>query len=142
MILTILSLILFITFLVLGGFHFYWLFGGLWGLDKVIPSDAHQKVTLAIPKFATLVVALTLVLFGLMYLIKAGLYSIAFPHWLITYGYWFIPIVFILRAVGEFKYVGLFKKIKDTAFAKADSKVFTPLCLTIGIIGLLIQFLG
>ncbi len=142
MITTILSIILFIIFIVLGGFHFYWLFGGVWGLEKVIPSKDNKASTLTIPKFATLLVGLVLVLFGLMYLIKSGLINVQVPYWVTNYGFWVIPSIFILRAIGDFNYVGFFKKIKNTEFAKSDSKIFSPLCLIIGIIGILIQFIS
>jgi hypothetical protein len=137
MIAIVLSLILFLIFTILGGFHFYWLFGGVWGLKKVIPTRGKELKSISIPKLATLIVGLVLVLFGLMYLIKSELINIEIPNWLIHYGYWFIPSIFILRAIGDFKYVGIFKKIKNTEFAKADNKVFIPLCLVIGIVGIL-----
>ncbi|WP_289042311.1 DUF3995 domain-containing protein [uncultured Zobellia sp.] len=137
----ILSLILFLIFVVLGGFHFYWLFGGLWGLEKAIPTKDGLS-SLAIPKIATFFVAVVLVSFGLLYLIKSGFLTIDGPNWIINYGYWFVPSIFILRAIGDFKYVGLFKKIKHTTFANADSKVFIPLCLAIGIMGILVQYLS
>ncbi len=141
MMIMILSIILCLIFAVLGGFHFYWLFGGVWGIKKVIPTKDNEKNTLAIPKFATLLVGLILVAFGLIYLIKSGLLSVQLPNWIVMYGYWFIPSVFILRSIGEFKYVGFFKKIKNTEFSKADSKIFSPLCLVIGVIGILIQLI-
>ena len=142
MIVTILSVILFITFSILGGFHFYWLFGGVWGLEKVIPTKEKELNTLSIPKVATLLVALVLVSFGLIYLLKAGLLIVQIPNWVTSYGYWLIPSFFIIRAIGDFNYVGFFKKIKHTEFAKADTKLFAPLCLGIGLAGLLIQFLS
>jgi len=141
MIQTILSIILFLTFTVLADFHVYWLFGGDWGLDRVFPTKENESSTVVtIPKFATLLVALGLFLFGLLYLLKSGLVIMfaQIPSWL-GYAYWFIPIIFILRAIGEFKYVGFFKKVKHTKFAEADTKVFSPLCLGIGIVGILIQ---
>ncbi len=141
MIIIILSIILFLIFTVLGGFHFYWLFGGNWGLEKVIPSKNNKASTLSIPKFPTLIVGLVLVLFGLIYLIKSGLTTVTIPNWITNYGYWLVPSFFILRAIGEFKYVGFFKKIRNTEFAKADSKIFSPLCLGIGVIGILIQLI-
>jgi glucan phosphoethanolaminetransferase (alkaline phosphatase superfamily) len=141
MITTILSIILLAIFTSLGFIHFYWLFGGKWGLEKVIPTKENQTSTLSIPKFATLIVGLVLVLFGLIYLVKSGLINIQVSNWVTIYGYWLIPSIFVLRAIGDFKYVGFFKKIKNTEFAKADSKWFAPLCLTIGIIGILIQLL-
>lgn len=142
MLVIILAIILFLIFTILGAFHFYWLFGGVWGLKKAIPTKGNTANTLAIPKIATLLVGLVLVLFGLIYLIKTGFIIIHIPDWLTTYGYWFIPAIFILRAIGEFNYVGFFKKIKNTEFAKADSKIFSPLCLGIGITGMLIQLMS
>ncbi len=138
MIITILSLLLFLIFTILGGFHFYWLFGGKWGVKKVFPTKENEEVTLSVPKFATLIVALVLMLFGLIYLHKSGFITFLVPNWLVNYGSWLIPFIFILRAIGEFNYVGFFKKIKSTEFAKADSKIFSPLCLGIGILGILI----
>jgi len=142
MILIILSLILFSVFAVLSGFHFYWLFGGSYGVKKVIPTKGVNALNKqAIPPFATLIVALGLLSFGVMYLFKAELITLSIPDWIIQYSAWFVPSVFILRAIGEFNYVGFFKKIKDTEFAQADTKLFSPLCLGIGIVGLLIQLL-
>ena len=128
--------------MILSGFHFYWLFGGKWGGDQVFPTKNNNSPPITIPKLPTLIVAFGLWFIGLIYLNKSGLVSISFPDWLIRYGAWFIPCIFILRAIGEFKYVGFFKKIKGTKFAKADTKLFSPLCLFIGLAGILIQLLS
>ncbi len=141
MIVQILSIVLFLIFIVLSGFHFYWLFGGKWGGDKVIPTKDDKANSFTPPKFATLIVALGLLTFGLIYLVKAGFLTVSFPNWA-TYVYWFIPTIFTLRAIGEFNYVGFFKKVKNTKFAKADSTIFAPLCLAIGVMGFLIQVLS
>ena len=139
----LLSILLFLIFALLGGFHFYWLFGGTYGITKVIPTKGVNATnSQAIPPIATLIVALALASFGLMYLLKAEIISAPLPSWVIEYGSWFIPSIFILRAIGEFNYVGFFKKIKDTEFAKADSSIFSPLCLGIGVVGILIELLG
>ena len=137
----VLSLILFLVFIVLGGLHFYWLFGGDWAVGKVIPTKGNGECLPKIPPIATLVVGVVLVLFALVYLMKSGLLTIQGLNGVINYGYWFIPFIFILRAIGDFNYLGFFKKVKHTAFAKADSKVFVPLCLAIGIMGILIQLM-
>lgn len=138
---TMLSTILLVIFTSLGFIHFYWLFGGKWGLEKVIPTKDNQLNTLSIPKFATLIVGLIFVFFGLIYLVKSGLTNLEVPNWVTNYGYWILPSIFILRAIGDFKYVGFFKKIKNTNFAKADSMFFSPLCLTVAILGMLIQLI-
>lgn len=134
MIITIFSTVLSIIFISLGSIHFYWLFGGKRGLKKVIPIKNIEENVLPPPKLATLIVAIVLISFGLSYFLKSGFMNIQVPNWLAYYGLWIIPIVFLLRAIGEFKYVGFFKRIKNTEFAKADSKWFSPLCLIIGIL--------
>lgn len=140
---TFLSILLFLIFTVLGGFHFYWLIGGSYGVSKVIPTKGLNAAnTQTIPPIATLIVALILVSFGLMYLLKSELINFSVPNWIVDYGSWFVPSIFILRAIGEFNYVGFFKKIKDTEFAKADTQIFSPLCLGIGLIGMVVQIMS
>ncbi len=141
MIVTFTSIILLLIFTILSGFHFYWLFGGTWGIENVIPTKGNNLNSIAIPKFATLIVSLVLAAFGFIYLINSGFINSPFPNWITTYGSWIIPIIFTLRAIGEFNYVGIFKKIKHTKFAKADTKIFTPLCAAIGVLGIVIQLL-
>ena len=138
----ILSLILCLLFIIFAVFHFYWFFGGVWGLKKVIPIKEINAGKLAIPKFATLIVAIIFVGFGWLYLIKSGMVSTKLSTNILNYSYWFVPSMFIIRAIGEFNYVGFFKKIKHTEFAISDSKIFSPLCLSMGIIGILIQIMS
>jgi len=142
MLIKTLSIILFLIFAVLSSFHFYWFFGGKWGLEKVIPSKGKTAASLRIPKFATLVVALGLLSFGVLYLLKAGFLSVQIPSKVLLYGSWIIPAIFLLRAIGEFNYVGFFKKVKDTEFAKTDTKIFAPLCFFIGLSGIIIQLIS
>ena len=60
-------------------------------------------------------------------------------NWIFEYGRIIIPGLFVLRSIGDFKYAGLFKKIKNTEFAKMDTKFFTPLCLLITALGIIIK---
>lgn len=139
---SILSILLFLIFIILGLIHFNWVFGGKWGFDKALPTNENGEKVMNPKKIDSAVVGLGLTLFGLFYLIKSGFFAFELPTWIITSGSWIIPSIFILRAIGDFKYIGFFKKIKNTEFAKADSKIFSPLCLSIGLIGILIQFLS
>jgi hypothetical protein len=135
----ILPLLLTLIFTSLGLIHFYWLFGGKWGVSKVIPTKDDGGNTFSPPQLATFIVGFGLLLMGLLYLLKSGLIEVQLPDFVLNYGLWIIPSIFILRAIGEFHYVGFFKKIKHTEFAKADSLLFSPLCMIIGIIGMIIQ---
>jgi hypothetical protein len=53
------------------------------------------------------------------------------PHGAFVASAWALGIVFAARAIGEFRYVGLFKKERSTGFARADTRYFTPLCIAI-----------
>ena len=129
-------------FLFFASIHFYWVFGGKWALEKVIPTKTNIENTKLIPKFATVIVALIFLMFSIIYLIKSGFLNIQLPNWITNYSYYIIPILFLLRAIGDFKYVGFFKSIKKTTFAKWDRKLFSPLCLFISIAGFLIVLLN
>ena len=141
MIVIILSVVLFLIFSVLSTFHVYWLFGGLWGGAMVMPTKTDSDAVFSPPKLATLVVAIGLFLFGVLYLVVVFKFDVPLPDWMLNAAYWFVPSIFILRSIGEFRYVGFFKKVKNTKFAKADTKIFAPLCLVIGIMGILVQLL-
>ena len=44
-----------------------------------------------------------------------------------------LAITFAGRAVGDFRLVGLFKRVRDTGFARLDTWVYAPLCLGLGV---------
>ncbi|MBU0473319.1 MAG: DUF3995 domain-containing protein [Bacteroidetes bacterium] len=138
---TILESILIIIFLIISIIHFYWVFGGLKGLNKAIPTDEKGKRVINPGKIETSIVGLGLLLFAFYYFTKIVIFEIELPKLIVSYSGWIISAIFILRAVGDFKYVGFFKKIKNTEFGKFDSKYFSILSLTIGIIGILIEIL-
>jgi hypothetical protein len=142
MIVSILSIILFLIFTFLSLIHVYWVFGGKWAIAQAIPTNEDGAHGLTPPPIATIIVSASLMVFALLYLLKSGLIQLEVTGWIFIVGYWFIPVIFIIRAIGDFNYVGIFKKIKQTTFGKADSKIFIPLCLSIGIMGLIIQILS
>lgn len=137
----IFSSILFCIFTVLGLIHFNWVIGNDWGLDQSLPTNEKGERLFTPRRFDSAVVGLGLVAFGIFYLLQTGFINFEIPQWIEKYVQWIIPAIFLLRAVGDFKYAGFFKKIKDTEFAKADTKIFSPFCLLLGILGVLIAVL-
>lgn len=116
--------------LCIGGLHVYWAFGGRWGISVVIPTTSGSgKLTFKPGTIATLIVAILLFSAALLLSIQGRLLPVipSFP-W-VKWGCWLCVFVFGLRAIGDFKYVGLFKRVKQTRFAKYDTFLFTPLCL-------------
>ncbi|MEN0046449.1 MAG: DUF3995 domain-containing protein [Bacteroidota bacterium] len=132
---TVLSFLLSLIFLLLGSLHFYWVFGGRWGLNNALPQTKKGEKVMLPGLLPTIIVGSGLCSFALFYLVNLGWFTINLPEWTIKIASWGIPIIFLLRAIGDFKYAGLFKKIKQTDFAKWDNRLYTPLCLFIGILG-------
>lgn len=55
-----------------------------------------------------------------------------FPEWLFLFGGWVLGGIFLLRTIGDLKWVGFFKKQKGTLFATWDTMLNSPLCLLLG----------
>jgi hypothetical protein len=47
---------------------------------------------------------------------------------------WLIAAVFALRAIGDFRYVGFFKRIRDSKFARLDTLAYSPLCAALAVL--------
>lgn len=135
----VISLTLFLIFLFLAILHFYWAFGGKNGLENAIPLNASNEKIMNPSIISTIFVGIVLLIFGLLNIIKVKIITLALPEIIENYSLWFIAILFSLRAIGEFKYIGFFKKVKTTKFSEMDAKVYSPLCLVIGILEVFIE---
>jgi hypothetical protein len=135
----ILSILLSLILIGLGLIHFYWVIGGKFGFSESLPTKESGERVLNPKKIHCAIVGIGLTVFGILYILKSEIIEYNTPEWIIKYGSWIIPTIFLLRAVGEFKYVGFFKSVRKTKFAELDTKFFSPLCLTIGILGIIIQ---
>lgn len=124
--------------------HVYWAFGGQWGLAVAVPERNGAKAFQP-GRLATLIVALAFGCMALFYVYKIGwLTSLnaLVPNWLDRWGLWSLAAVFLLRAVGDFRYVGFFKRVRQSRFARLDTRFYSPLCLLLCVnTGLLILFL-
>ena len=129
---SLLSLINTAIFLLIALLHFYWAFGGKWGLEAAMPvpaQETYQSMSL-IMTLATIVVAVGLLGFAFITLLNyKNFFGLTIPpHW-ITRLTASIGFIFLARAIGDFNYCGLFRKIKEGVFAEGDRKIYTPLCL-------------
>ena len=126
-----------LVFFSLALLHFYWAAGGMWGFESALPTTEDGSKVLAPSTLDGLVVGVGLLLFGVIYLIT-GKSSHRKRRRLIKIALWVVPLIFILRAIGDFRYVGFFKQVRATEFAQLDTLMFSPLCLVIGLAGLLV----
>ena len=123
------SLLLAVVFVFLSAIHFQWVFGGTWGLKNAIPKVDGEPL-FEPRKSLTLLVSIAL-LAGAFFSVWRGAFPSLGPAWIPHAGTWAIAITFALRAVGDFRYCGFFKRVRGTAFARNDSLLYSPLCATI-----------
>jgi hypothetical protein len=112
--------------------HLYWAAGGSWGGAAAVP-EVEGRPTFAPSPAGTLCVAVALLLAALIVLGQIAVWGDFLPRFLFRWGTWGVAAVFFLRALGEFRLVGFFKKVRGTRFARWDSALFSPLCLALSL---------
>ena len=117
-----------LTFLALAGLHVYWALGGERGLAAALPVRSDGARPLSPSPALTWLVALGLLAFAGLSAAPLGFGPGQLPGWLrLANGV--LAAGFALRALGDFRYVGLGKRIRHTTFARRDTCYYTPLCL-------------
>ncbi|GLH74868.1 membrane protein [Geothrix limicola] len=139
MLLPLLSATLVTAFTALGILHVYWLGGGSLGITAAVPEKA-GKPLFRPSKQATLLVALGL--FGCAALVAVLVGWIPWPLSMRALRLLGLAVaaLFLLRAIGDFKWVGFFKRERGTTFATLDTGLYSPLCLglALGVLSLLL----
>jgi hypothetical protein len=117
----------------LGLLHFYWAIGGKWAIDAVVPTKPSGEKLFNTSVLSCVVVAVGLWLMSFIHVVNAGLIFLNTTFPIIHYATLAMGIIFFIRFVGDFKWVGIFKKVKNSAFARNDSRYYAPLCLFLSI---------
>jgi Protein of unknown function (DUF3995) len=128
-----------IVLVCISGLHAYWAFGGRWGSDVVVPQIGGKRTFTPSPA-ATMFVAVALLIAALIVLAEADTVRLGALEPLVHLGAVMLGIVFVARAIGEFRYVGFFKRVRGTPFADLDTRLFSPLCLALGAATLWVAF--
>lgn len=121
--------------------HIYWTFGGKRGLKAVLPEHNGSR-TLSPGILATFLVALLVALAALLLLMRAKLIPTFMPTIMLNVGIWVCAVVFAVRVIGEFNYLGVFKKKRHTLFYKMDTYLYVPLCLFLSLVFVLVAIMG
>ena len=137
--LNLLAILLSFIFISLSFLHFYWGISGKPVGEGMVPTNEKNARVMNPKPLDWFVVAIGLFSFALFLLIKSELVIIHLPKWLLNSGHWIIAIIFFIRALGDFTYIGFFKRIKHSKFAKLDTQYFSPLCLLIALLAIIIE---
>ena len=117
-----------LTFIALSLWHVRMALWPTSGESGAVPSVSGKPLFVPSTK-TTLVVAVVLFLFGCLVAATAGLVGLGIPTRLLAWLCYALAFGLLARAVGEFKYVGFFKRVRDSRFARLDTLFYSPLCL-------------
>lgn len=120
-----------------GMLHFYWAFGGTAGLDRAIPTLDGEPLFRP-GRLLTLLVGVTLIGFGAL-ACRLQFNDAEMP--MTPFLGCCVSVIFLLRAVGEFKFVGFFKTVKRSGFAVFDTMFYAPLSLCLGLLFAVLSYL-
>jgi hypothetical protein len=112
--------------------HLYWASGGRWGHAGALP-ERHGQPAFRPGAAATLLVAALLATASVLVLGRVGLGPAAPLSRLTHTGTWIIAATFLLRGLGDFRLMGVFRRVRDTRFAWWDRHLYTPLSMGLGI---------
>lgn len=115
-----------VTFLALALWHIYMALKSHG--EGAVPS-VNGRPLFVPSRRATVAVGIVLVLFAGLVATTAGLLAVGLPRAVTSWLSYGLALGLLLRAVGEFRYVGLFKRVRGTKFAVLDTFVYSPLCL-------------
>lgn len=114
----------------LGLTHLYWAAGGAAGKQAALPSVGGVPVFKP-SAIGTAVIALILLVMAAWVAAASGILAAPVPHEVLRVGAFLLAAIFALRAVGDFRYVGFFKRVRGSVFAQRDTWVYSPLCVVL-----------
>ncbi len=110
----------------LAALHLAWAGGVRWGLAAALPQ-VNGRPAFQPGRVATVGVALALGVLGAIFLSLGGVVVMPWASGLALLA----AVVLSVRTVGDFRLVGLFKRVRVGPFASNDSLLYTPLCFSL-----------
>jgi hypothetical protein len=111
----------------IGALHVYWATRDT-PTGGAVPTRPDGAPLFRPGRASTLAVAVALTVAAAIVLVQGDVLRPVGPRTLYQVGAWAVAVVLLARAVGDFRYVGLFKRERGTRFARLDTRVYTPLC--------------
>lgn len=116
----------------IGALHIYWALGGTAGIVRAVVPEVGGRPAFTPGPALTLAVAALLEIAAALVALQGKLFAIGgLPSALTRVGALGVAVVLAARGVGDFRLVGLFKRVRGTRFARLDSRVYTPLCFAL-----------
>ncbi len=127
-----LASVLCLVFVTLALWHFRMALWPTFGASGAVPSVGGKPLFVPSP-WATGLVGAVLLLFAWLVGATAGLVEIGISVRVLSWLCDALALGLLARAIGEFKYVGFFKRVRDSEFARLDTLLYSPLCLLLAV---------
>jgi hypothetical protein len=119
-------------------FHLHWAFGGRYGFSVSLPQrpDGAPVMAHRLPWWRPAAggVALGLVCLALLLLSHAGYLQLPLPRRFTGFALACVGVAFVCRALIPNPYVGFFKGLRTTRWARYDTRLYSPLFLVLGLL--------
>jgi hypothetical protein len=102
------------------------------GTGGAVPSVSGRPLFVPSAR-STVLVGILLLSFAGLVAATAGLMPIGIPARVLSWFCYALAFGLLARAVGEFKYVGFFKRVRGSRFARLDTLLYSPLCLLLAL---------
>ena len=129
---TALAMVVAAVFIALALWHFGMALSLTSGQSGAVPSAAGKPVFVPSTR-ATVAVGLVLLVFACLVAATAGFLPTGISQRVLSWLCYALALGLFARAVGEFKYVGFFKRVRESRFARLDTFVYSPLCLVLAV---------
>lgn len=127
-----------LTLVGLGGIHFYWALGGTLGKAGAVPTrpggGGENRPVLSPSPVSTAGVGVSLLAMAAIVAMTSGIVQPWLPATFLRGTCVGLAVLFAARAIGEFRYLGFFKRVRGTVFAARDSAIYSPLCLVLALV--------
>jgi len=130
--LTALAIVLVTVFALLASVHVYWALGGRIALVAAIP-EVGGKPSFQPGAVITFAVACALFACAVLVAAVAGFVEVPGSSNVVQWCTFALALVLLLRAIGDFRLVGFFKRVRGSRFARLDSVIYSPLCLVLAV---------
>jgi hypothetical protein len=126
------AIIVSLAFVALALWHFRMALWPAGGLSGAVPNESGKP--LFVPSVrATLAVGVVLLVFAFLVAATAGLVEVGLPMQVLSWACYTLALGLLARAIGDFKYVGFFKRVRGSSFARLDTLFYSPLCLLLAV---------
>ena len=74
--------------------------------------------------------------------LRSGYFALLVPSGFVHWSTVAIGAVFALRAIGDFRLMGFFKREHGSEFARRDTRIYSPLCALIAALATVVHFVS